>query len=837
MIKPHSRIIPIALMAGMPLLSGCSKEQATAPKEPIVQDGVANAEIVIAAEDRPRMVTLAALELQHYIEKISGARLPIVTEPTPEVPTAIYVGRSSYTDQLGVTDEGLSFGAFRMVTGPDSLVLLGHDYDFDPPEPWPAKRGDKDRAQAEWDKKVGNRTDSAWDYPFGSGFKSHWSRDTSAMTERFGEENAQWWPGGDFATGLWLQDSGGSLNAVYEFLRTLGCRWYMPGAVGEVIPEQATITVEPMDVTIQPDFEVRAYLWYNYSGFPFEDMIWARRMGMNSTHELTGNMGYAHGLHFVHGRKEMQEAHPEYYALHNGERVTDYRGMGHACFSSEGLFQETVNFARFMFDEYDEPHFSIWPVDGFRHCQCEDCRELSSSDLVWGFVDRVARELYKTHPDRLISCGAYTPYIHPPTNVEKFTPNVVVLIANAGRPLMDDPARWDAYWKRVEGWQEKVAPGNIMRVENNRSGLSEGFPIIHPRNMAKDLKALRGISRGESNEESQSGMRWHAPGKDHLTLYVQSRIMWDADRDVDEILDEYYAIFYGPAQDEMRAAIEFAEANYSRTDRSRPGGRTNPTNVPLDVEVQLGTLLETARNKAGDTIYGQRIQVLIDELKPLDELQQKLEQEMQAGDPRAETPTVVASHVNQGEAAETYSLGERLDKAQTADLKTTFQVTWDEKHLYFDIRCEEPDMGSIRTAEEVWNGDSIVILLETPGHSYYELAVSSDGELFDADRIGGGKVVDRWESMTDVETERGEDYWRVKLRIPIAIVGKEGADGDPFNYVVARQPAPGEVWHFNIGRKRPRPDDERLAYIFSRPKGWSMYYPNSFAKLKFAGEQ
>lgn len=386
--------------------------QETSPM--IVKDGKPNAEIVIADENRPRMATLAALEMRHYIEKISGARLPIVMTPTTNMPLAIYVGRSAHTDRLGVTDEGLKYGAFRMVSGPDYLVLLGHDFDFVHPEPWPGKRNDKGRALAEWDERVGDRTDAAWGYPFSSGFKSHWSRYASTLTERFGEESAQLWPGGDFATGLWVQDSGGTLNAVYQFLRTLGCRWYMPGELGEVIPRRETIEVGALDATVHPDFAVRTYTWYNYSGFSFEDMIWARRIGMNSAHEVLGNMPYAHGLHFVHARKEMQQEHPEYYALRDGKRVTDYRGCGHVCFSSEGFFNETVNFARFMFDEFDQPHVSLWPMDGFHHCQCESCKKLPSSELVWGFVDRVARELYKTHPDRLVSCGAYTPYIHPP---------------------------------------------------------------------------------------------------------------------------------------------------------------------------------------------------------------------------------------------------------------------------------------------------------------------------------------------------------------------------------------------------------------------------------------
>ena len=122
----------------------------------IVKGRKANAEIVIA-EARPRMATLAALELQYYVEKISGARLPIVTAPTPNGALAIYVGRSAHTERLGVTDEGLRHGAFRMVSGPDYLVLLGHDFDFVPPEPWPVKRSDKARAEAEWDRKVGDR--------------------------------------------------------------------------------------------------------------------------------------------------------------------------------------------------------------------------------------------------------------------------------------------------------------------------------------------------------------------------------------------------------------------------------------------------------------------------------------------------------------------------------------------------------------------------------------------------------------------------------------------------------------------------------------------------------
>ena len=91
----------------------------------IVEAGVPRAEIVIAAE-APRTVKLAAAELQKYVAKISGATLPIVHEPTAGTAAQVYVGRSSFTDKLGMDATGLEHGAFQMRSfDGKSLVLFG----------------------------------------------------------------------------------------------------------------------------------------------------------------------------------------------------------------------------------------------------------------------------------------------------------------------------------------------------------------------------------------------------------------------------------------------------------------------------------------------------------------------------------------------------------------------------------------------------------------------------------------------------------------------------------------------------------------------------------------
>ena len=93
----------------------------------IVENGQPRAEIIIA-EKPERTVRLAAQELQDYLEKISGARLPIVTKPTGKA-VKIFVGASS---QSPIKADGLKDGAYRIASGADWLVLLGNDKEFTP---------------------------------------------------------------------------------------------------------------------------------------------------------------------------------------------------------------------------------------------------------------------------------------------------------------------------------------------------------------------------------------------------------------------------------------------------------------------------------------------------------------------------------------------------------------------------------------------------------------------------------------------------------------------------------------------------------------------------------
>ena len=99
----------------------------------LVENGESRAEIIIA-ESPARSTRLAAAELQTYVAKISGARLPIRAEPSADVPVQIYVGESPHAAKLGNTADRLQHGAYRIASGETWRALIGDDTDFTPKE-------------------------------------------------------------------------------------------------------------------------------------------------------------------------------------------------------------------------------------------------------------------------------------------------------------------------------------------------------------------------------------------------------------------------------------------------------------------------------------------------------------------------------------------------------------------------------------------------------------------------------------------------------------------------------------------------------------------------------
>lgn len=798
----------------------------------IVENSQPKASIVIA-EQPTRMQKLAAEELQHYVQKMTGAALSIGSQPSAELPVRIYVGESEFTKDLGLKTDDLAHGAYRIQSGDGYLALLGNDANFFMDKPgdagavFPAHRREREPAAEAWREKHGEM----WGTPFSSAFKAY---------------NPE--------LGVWAVDEFGSLNAVYDFLRWLGVRWYMPGDFGEVCPTMTSIPVPTIDETVRPEWSERDIRFGSCRPYQVgaAEMLWQLRLGLHPLKEKIGG----HGTKFLLEMEWVKQHKPEFYALYGSERAT--AGHGKPCYSSQELLDSALDFSRLMFDDYHMDTVSLMPTDAYgAFCQCKRCQGKDTpergyrgimSDYVWSFMNRAAAEIAKTHPDKHIMNYSYNTYREPPEDIETFHPNLRVGICGP-RKTFRDPNKKAMYLNTRQGFLEKLPAGKISLWEYYNLG--SGMPDVFPQIIAEDLKWLKGKIDGtmiEFNRGKRVSAKDPAPDErlatSHLNLWLTARLWWNPDadqlwwtqgRDAEALLDEYYQKFYGPAAEDMKAFVEFCEVNV-------PLMTVKPE--PID---HAFTLIENARKAASEhNLYARRVQLVIDYMQPLKTVRENLA----VG--RENNP--IATFAERNEAA--FELDGRLDDAfwqglptyelkhvetgEDVDNQTTFKVAWAGDSLYFAVRCEEENMeGLVIPATKdgdntIFDGDSIELQLETATHAYYQISIDPKGHVNDLDRpdatmIGRtGPYETKWESEIEVATRRGEDFWTVELRVPVW--GSAQEEILPYSGVSGDKPTRDAPWYFNLCRIR-KAGGGRAFHAYSPTGENGFHYRRKFARL------
>ena len=781
----------------------------------LVENGEARAEIIIS-ETPTRTQRLAARELQTYLKKISGAELRISSKPLADFPVKLYVGSSSFTSKLGISANELRYGAYRIVSDEDWMVFIGDDTDFVPIEPWPRSNTDNSsgKMQEAWNAITGEN----WGYPHRQLYKHY-----SGPNRLFGTPDEQQ-TDKDGDINIWTFDERGSFNAVCGYLRNLGVRWYMPGEIGEILPRLDSIALPKIDETVHPDFPMRNFQFRPGAGGR-EAMMWGNRLGVRRPYGRQA----AHGFRDMTDNEHTRKHHPDWFALYGGQRHNQPDTKNNQlCYSNEELFAEAVRFARVQFDHFDMDVVSIMPPDGYvAICQCKLCEGRQSPELgprgnlsnyVWDFVNRVAREIGKTHPGKKISNCAYGVYTEPPGNIDKLEPNVQVIIVGGRRPKDPDPENI----RRIrEAWTKKT--DSPIEIFENYPFTARNFylPVFNPTVLGEGINATKGFSRGEdvwlSQDFSEKG-----GGLNHFMVYFTARMYWGGkNQDIGVLLDEYLELFYGPAAEPMGRFIAYCEEHWFTMDKdAAKAGRA------LE-------LFELAKRKADqESVYGRRL-AFIDNY--LERLRIRLSILSQKRGPvpsvrkvggNSVTPIVVDGRLDElpWRKIPTSSTG-KFRENQTGEapsFPTTFMVEWRNHMLYFAIRCEEKPGEPLRIATKknedpaLWYGDAIEILLETDRHSYYQIAVNPAGAIIDMDRSMDKTSRLRWSSQAEVATHVADDHWIVEIGIPVT-----QDENDPYHQVIGNQPSIDLPWHINLCRQRVRDGEtEHSAFAPTGTKGF-----------------
>jgi tetratricopeptide (TPR) repeat protein len=796
----------------------------------LVKDGRPQAEIILDVKPH-RSARVAAQELQNYVEKISGAHLPIVTTPGAGDVTKIFIGTGEHTRGLALDSSELKDGAYRMVSGEGWLALFGSDSEFSPIEPWAKSNAEimSRKVQREWNQITG----------------AHWGvPNTLIYKDRFTLPGETGLPDAVRAAGvkqppleLWGQDERGTFNAVCGFLQKLGVRWYAPGELGEVVPSLQTIPLGHMDEVVRPDFPIRRVNIRPGVHGPNLAM-WAMRLGSRDPYGIQD----AHGMDTMTQTPEILEAHPDWFALYGGKRQNQSgQRLNQLCYSNEELFQETVRNVRMQFDHFKVEMASVMPPDGYTAiCQCTLCagkdtpgrdRRGVASDHVWGFVNRVAREVRKTHPDKKIINCAYGIYALPPLSIEKLEPNVVVSIVGARRPVNNRAEEMEEVRKLREGWLAKT-DNPIVNFENYPfTDRGWYLPSFTPHAMGEGINALKGISQGEDiwlsirQDFEKTGM-----GLNHFLVYFTQSMYWGGkERNIEALLSEYCALFYGPSADGMRAFFDYCEGNWQAMEKEKDKADT------------ALSLFEKARAQADpSSVYGKRLALVEDYLKGL------RNKSGQLGRKRGPVPVLRIV----GEASQKILIDGKFDEepwvksfpSATGKLReiqtgraplfgTTVKTLWRGNDFYVAIHCEEkPGEKPNNTANKhddsaLWYGDAVEVLLETESHSYYQIAINPSGAVVDLDRSAQRSASLSWDAQAEVATHIGDGYWDVEIRLPIT-----ADENDPLHQVIGRKPTRSLPWYINVCRQRVREDGSE--YSAFSPTGVDHFHmPMKFATL------
>jgi len=858
-MQPSVTLAASGLVVFMSLYAGTT--QAAGDRLTLVDNGRPTASIVIAASPT-RVSQLAAYELRFHIEKMSGARLPIVHDPAAGRGVRIFVGQSKATRQRGIRAGDLQRQQYRIRFDDDALILMGRD------------------APAKGEVKYGPQFPNAW----------------------------QTWPQ--------MQDAQGTMHAVYEFLEDhLDVRWWSPTELGLDIPRRRTITVEGDDRVDAPAFSFRSlgagdviserqaaaqcywhrgsppYLAFEKAAYPELTERYAASRGAINRALRTFNrlwlyrmrLGGGERYHVNHSitsfftrfwersekpqlAKHFVEHRPEWFA-HGYEGTPNQ-----LCYTEPAVVDQFVEDARAFFDGrmpeelrsmYRSPagseYFSLVPADGWGFCRCNDCEALKNEDEAnspffnhgylsnywFGLVKKVARELKKSHPDKFVATLAYSGYAEPPDF--KLPDNVAVQLCLHARHAYDTVAMAHRY-RMLSDWREALPAGRRLLW----------LYYTFPRERAGDSSRWHVFPGFFMQQIAENFRRYHREGyrgaffngwAGNINAYLTLQMLQDPQQDVEQILQAYFDRYYGQAAGPMQKLFEKIEHIYS--DRGNYPVRASSGLVGHQTAdfawAHLGTaqrmaemraLLDQARQLAKRPITRQRIDVFdraiwsymeagrekyVNNLK-----QRRWRKHARAywlrGEPAAGQLTDVNWHDARAMTLWSRPFGEPTLHTCSG------RIAHDGQYLY--VRYTEyahPTTAHTRQPGQPQSARLHVVLAPGASSRVYRVSIDPTGRVVSNSWVDGKQTPDQAEHWP-VHVHARHDLqpgqrWRFELAIPLAKIG--AAIGDAPDAPNLAYVAPGDQIGINVVRTGG-PDGDIAMWS---PANGAIFAPENFARL------
>ena len=645
------------------------------------------------------------------------------------------------------------------------------------------------------------------------------------------------------------KDPAGTAWGIYEFLeRCVGVRFYWPeyrddkGRTGTSIIKTENLVVNPLHLKDSPVFRKR--IRWPSGGV----RIGAAKMTDHDRHLRCGSTWPVQLIvHAPHGwSKFYSKTRPEIFQLRkDGERTFSMLCYGHPNTLKTYLEEIELQVKGEATDRgraiINEKSITVSPADMGVSCRCEYCRKLwnesggsygTASKVMATFVANLGREVKKRWPDMTVIFLPYKNYTYAPEGIS-FPDNVEVQICGMPGLARHKDKVIDAAeqqnidkWVRITGrkiqnWHYSCWPANRTKAA-----------YVYAHTIQKHYQKNRDKTVGSFI----NGVQDHWP-RQHLSLYVWLKVLWNPDANVDAIIDEYCTRMYGPAAKTMRELVRMLADGWEKSEWS-PHVMSPKTvyeqSYPRAEVKKIEALLARAFEEAKDdklvtqrlNYYAPALREFFDEskllaegtgIKPLNIYQideevtidGKLTEKAWAG-----IKPVSFVKVNKNKAVPKFP--------------TELKAAWTRQGVTFGFKMMETDMANLkndigkdsRDASLIWWNDNVEIFLDPSGQrsGYFQFIVNPNGAVYDS--IGRENTA--WNpDGVKAAGHRGKDFWSVEISVPYNIF-KDLAG-----------PATGVEWHGNFTRHRVTNGKNREYQGFNVTTGAPSHNQNAFGPLRF----
>jgi len=766
----------------------------------LARDGKAAATIVLA--DVPTCAAqFAAAELQHHVAKITGAVLPVVGASQSVEGVRVLVGESKATAALGLPGQPLEPQEYLIRLMPETVVLMGRDanrktkvrYGGEEPQAyrtWPDLFEEQGTCYAVYDfleRFCGVR----WFRPGELGM----IHPVSATLEVRGEDvrrapafkyrhpypllmTGQPY---DYRTGLWWSDANGQAKSgeveVVAYPEFAGKSVHAKTALVRLFLHRMRLGGEPYHC--------------NHSFYGYYDRFWARNPKKPDVFE---------------------GAHPDWFAQGYGKKPSPIKEEGkkyprtyyekppQMCFTNEEFIHQVVRDARNYFDGKGAApgsravgdYFPLVPMDNRLWCKCAACRALlkpeaergkgqfsndQASDYVFAFVNQVAREIKKSHPDKLLAAAAYATYAYPPER-EPLEANVSIQFALHSR-MVYSPAVQENDRKIIAAWAAEEQDRRsllwlyyLFPVYSAQLGKFHCFPGFFAHGIDEWFKLF--------HRHGVRGAFFEGMGQD-VEAYVTFKLMDDPELDVDALLDEYFTGMYGAAAGPMKALYLRIEEIYS-----------NPANYPADAHHQtaeiawgclgtqqrmaeLGTLMAQAHKMASSDAHRARVNLFDKQIWEYMTVGREMYLVRKAATiPSIRAPKLTAADgdPDQVDWGKTTVLRQwHKQEGGRAEKKLEVRLAHDATWLYMQL-VERVDPKTLKIDRaSVWSGDDWEIFFaKQRAKPYRQLGLGPAGTSQGlAHGESAGARMTEWDSGAVVRSDTSTpDRWTTRVALPLA---------------------------------------------------------------------